>query len=678
MGLARAPRVEPAGADRQIVVATGEIFREVGRGIYKTVDGGASWNLCTTPAGLDPLYFMRATRDHGDPQHLLLASWDRGLLRSTDGGDSWSLTSLSGNPAQGSCVDVLQHPTDDQIWYAVFCSGPYGSFSGVYRSDDGGASFAKVTSPAFPPEPDWYRATLAVSFGSPDTVALRLSDGNALIGVARSSDAGLTWQDLTGELAGLGFGGTQAFHAGALAIHPEDPDTLYAGVVDMAVTNDAGADWMLGATEHSIAIGHSDSCQYLFSPLYATNVLFMCNDGGVYWADLDNETTYSMIGTSQSGLQITEVDFLDSDRGMTAIGTQDNGVAQRLAGTSTWTFLGGGDGGAVVITDPVAQSLWFAWGLWSINRKLLGSSVEGAAFPANPRAVLHHDPDTDRVFACEAEKVWARPADFSSGWSLVAENLQPGSYSIRGLSSDFGSRAATQTLYVTYWDEPRDLTLLRYDDGTGTWSPDHTDDWAPAHTAVETVHGSPEWPDVAWVGLKGGPSLPKLMRTTDDGATWEDVTGDLVAIEILSIATRPFEPSTIWVGTEMGVFRTTNGGQNWSPWVDGLPVVRCTELRFVVSDLHGPASTLVLGTDGRGTWTRVVPQAPIYYVDRNHVGVEDGTRERPYNTLTEALAVAVPGAIVAMKENAYAEAQRIDGNVRIVAWPGESQRQGQA
>jgi hypothetical protein len=130
----------------------------------------------------------------------------------------------------------------------------------------------------------------------------------------------------------------------------------------------------------------------------------------------------------------------------------------------------------------------------------------------------------------------------------------------------------------------------------------------------------------------------------------------------------PFDRHTVYAATEIGVFRTTNDGQSWHPFQTGLPVVQCKDIKFVVDDTLAGKHKLVVATYGRGLWTREVSGPSIIYVDKTHVGSEDGSFEHPYNTVAEAVSVAPTGAIIGIRSNTYKEPQTIGKDLTLATY----------
>jgi photosystem II stability/assembly factor-like uncharacterized protein len=103
----------------------------------------------------------------------------------------------------------------------------------------------------------------------------------------------------------------------------------------------------------------------------------------------------------------------------------------------------------------------------------------------------------------------------------------------------------------------------------------------------------------------GADTKGHVFKTTDAGVTWADISNNLPNIPVSAIAIDPDHHDSLYVGTDIGVFRTSNGGQKWHTMVEGLPRVTVVDLKF-----HHATRTLRAATHGRGVWDIVAPLTP--------------------------------------------------------------------
>jgi len=182
-----------------------------------------------------------------------------------------------------------------------------------------------------------------------------------------------------------------------------------------------------------------------------------------------------------------------------------------------------------------------------------------------------------------------------------------------------------------YWGTD---TLIVLQKNTTNWSPFYA--VLGARRNIATVFASTERLAESWAGLGGGVGGPKVLHTTDYWRNWTDITGSLTNVgAVRAIVAAPFNSQEIYAATDIGMFRTLNGGETWEPFQSGLPLVVCTDLRYIVDRTRGGNDKLVVATFGRGLYERTLKRQPLVYVDLWSIDVEDGTFTHPYNTFDE-------------------------------------------
>ena len=630
----RAFAVNPTNPGR-IIVGTGDYLRARGGGMFQTANGGASWTqipISPTPDSFFRIHFLPSN------PNVLLAASDQGILRSTDGGNTWT-TRLS-----GFASDLIFHPTNANLQFACSHSGG----RGVFKSTDAGVTWTRIVHAVLPDSGDFGRASIAICRDFPLHMALLVEGGFNLQGVYRTTNGGTTWTNITNNLAGFGDG--QIWHAQAIAYRPNDSNQIYVGAVDIAHTTNGGTTWLVGGGAAGISIGHADITQLHFSSFTGDSVLWITNDGGIYRHVIGGATT-SWNGNSVDGLVCSQIDHLSANRQFRMLGLQDNGTMRSTSAGASWSLVQSGDGGDNEFTDPEAFHSWFADGVydpprtWRTYKYLNGTQPLDTNNPATYSPALFHDRFTGTMWSHGSSTIVSSPTAGTPSWSSLVSLVSPIA-SIRGSYSD------GKTILVRYYNpNDRRLTIL---ENTGSWTqrtitlPDNSNTFAAAVVSTE-------WPAENWAGLEGVGGQ-KVLYTKNRWQTWTDVTGSLSAVrEVSSIVATPFNLRQLFAATDIGVFWTQDGGATWAPFQDGLPIVRCTEIRYLVDPLHGGADRLVVATHGRGMWERVIAGPPIFYVDRRNLGLENGTFEHPYNTFGEGVAAASAGAVVGLRGDIYTE-----------------------
>ncbi len=647
----RALAVQPDNASI-ILVGTGDWNRYGGSGLYRSTDGGTSWTQITLP--VEPDVFFTIVHNPLNPSIVLAAS-EKGILRSTDGGLTWEVRHT------GTATDLVLDPSNANVQYAcVFYPGQT-TGRGVYRSTDGGVSWSMLSSPALPSGTSFDRASIAICRDAPSHLAVVVENDNLLEGIYGSADSGATWAEIsTADCDGMG--GGQIAHAQAITFRPDDPNEIFAGSGGLVHTTDGGAHWTQTWDEDDT--GHADITQLYFSAATGDDVLWICNDGGVYRRTLGSSLE-SWNGDSAHGLRCSQIDYMDAQQSLATMGLQDNGIVFRTSPTTPWTLQSGGDGFGVGITDVLNNVYWYCDGVYSsepthrIFRVVAGGTGESTG-NLDGHYNMFFDDRSDQMFAVGNTRLTSSPV-FGSlpGWGVETALPALDDHEV------FGSRLRAETLYVTYWSDPY-LTVCR--NSGGAWQ---IESYTTPNT-VDTVFASTERPGEAWAGLTGDAGTPKLLHTTDHWATWEDLTGSLSVVGMVeSIVVTPFNAKQIFVGTDIGMFWSEDGGTTWEAFQDGMPVECVTNLRYIARTQTTGSDRLVAATYGRGMYERLLEGPPIVYVDPGHTGSELGLFEYPYNTFAEGLNAAPDGAVLGLRAGTYVAAPpTIDWPLTIGAYDG--------
>lgn len=631
---ARAFSVDPTQI-ADIVVGTGDLNRFGGSGMYRTIDGGASWSQITLPIPA-PAAFGRILRSPTNPDLLVACGISGGVLRSTDGGTTWSVT------LNGSVNDIIANPANFNIQYAAKDN------AGAFKSTDGGATWTQM-SVTLPVGVDFTHGYLAVCRDAPQNVGLFLSQGE--FQVFRSTNSGTTWSNITGTLGQPNEGSwhmAEFGHTGAIAFRPTDPNEIYIGARGPQRTTNNGATW------DDVFATHADITQLHFNSESGDNVLWICCDGGILTKTIGGGSQ-GWNGDAATGLRCFQIDRLDSKRSIRAIGTQDNGAHYTTNAGATWLFSGGGDAWDCEIVNDLAMEIWHADGVYGapdpgiiVHRRRAGSftdtnnTAEGmdGLFYNRYLNWMYSIGDDDLIYGCNlagSPLAWVAegqvPADFATG------RTPTGSY-VNGM-----------TMYSNTSSGPK---IAIADRSAGHWIVS-THDFGGSG-AVASIYPSTENAGEVWVTMRRSNVFqPLIYHSRDFGGSWTDVTGNLSSLKtVRCIVNKPFEPHHLFAGTDIGVFESFDGGGSWLPLQSGLPIAPCTDMRYVVDPDHGGSDKLVVATYGRGIYECYVFSYPIVYVHKDTPSsTEDGTYDHPYDTFTEGSVHLPAGGSLALYGDTY-------------------------
>ncbi|MDB5330580.1 MAG: glycosyl hydrolase [Phycisphaerales bacterium] len=621
-----------------------------GRGILKSIDGGATWTLLgnsvfnrnsfskivVDPANANIVY---ATTSYG--VNGTYGGW--GIWKSTDGGVNWTETTTSINSGTTPCSDLVMDPTNSQVLYGAMGYAFGDSHNGIYKTTNAGASWTLLS--AFPGNAannaNAGRITLGMTTNPQVTTpvlyaTVQNTASSGLLGAYRSANGGAAWTTLSPP----NYMGGQGWYDQTIAVLPSDltQNTVYlsgsAGTNSMLQSTNGGTSWTDISTGASGNNGpHADHHAAAFD----ANGHYLDGDDGGIWR-LDNATPGSIAWTDlNSNLNITQ--FIGVAIGNTTTpvlfgGSQDNGTSQSTGGAVAWTEREGGDGGAVAISPNLASRIYHiapvgSFGssdyfrrsdnggtAWNSEVNGLGASdpsnfyppfvVDPNSFSGNDRLLL----GTNRVYeSVNNAASWTPISTPNSGGWTVSTNID----TLAVAASD------VNTIYASSSGH----TFVTTNRGA-SWTEHDVD----ATNNISQIIVDPTSSMIAYAVLDrfgGG----KIYRTVNGGATWANISGNLPDLPAHAVVLDPKGPGTaddvLYLGTDQGVFTSSNftATPTWSLVASGLPPVPVLDLKLNSNHI------LAAGTHGRGMWQTLV-QPPVItaisgqvFNDANGNGVKD-------------------------------------------------------
>ncbi|MGI8746671.1 MAG: IPT/TIG domain-containing protein [Bryobacteraceae bacterium] len=584
-----------------------------GAGILKSTDGGASWKNIVGP-------FLRAMIGtiavHPTNGQIVLCTTASGVWRSIDGASNWSRVLGTAGSGFAAGTSLVFDPVTPNTVYAALGSTGGSSANGVYKSTDAGLTW-KLSGGSGTnaiPSSNVGRIAMALAPSNPSTLYVAIQDSSTiansgrgpLLGIWKSTDSGGTWNQLSNAPAAAF--GDLLWYSNVLAVSPQDPDLLFAGALGIYRTRDGGATWqILPPTGPNNTQIHVDQHAFAFTP--DGTRIYIGNDGGVYSTTNAGNTIVNWT-TLNDQLAITQFYpgmSLDPLRPDFALGgTQDNGT-QRYTGNPSWENIACGDGSWAAIDPAVPTNLYGACQKISINKTLDGGntffrSIYGLDQTDTTQfiAPLVLDPSNPQTLYFGTFRVW-QTRDGAGRWVPISPDLTRGTGgSIKTIAI---APSDSKVLYAGASDGRIQVTE-NASEGTGaTWSIRST---GLPRRAVTQIAVDPTDSATAYATFSGfsinGDGLGHVFRTTDRGASWTAINGNLPDIPANDIVVDPDVPDTLYLATDAGVMVTNSGGGTWSSVGSFLP-------RVVVSSLvlHRQSRILRAATHGRSVWDIAVP-----------------------------------------------------------------------
>jgi photosystem II stability/assembly factor-like uncharacterized protein len=603
-----------------------------GDGVYKSLDGGKTW---ANMGLVDSLTISKILIDPRDSDTVYVASkgplWapggDRGLFKTTDGGKSWKpILEISENTG---ISDIAFDPGNPDIIYAasyqrrrhvgILVAG--GPESGIYKSSDAGATWKKLTSGL--PGGSVGRIGIAVSPIKHNVVYALIAASDDKSGFYRSEDRGESWTKMSDYICV----DPQYY----MEIYP-DPhlfDCVYSMDVWMHVTEDGGATFKRVNSRHK----HVDNHALVFDPDDPDYLMIGC-DGGIYetwdrcktWRFVDNLPIMQFYRVG-----IDNVSPFYNVYG----GTQDNGSMggpSRTAAVhgicnSDWFTTVGGDGYQVRV-DPENQNIVYTMsqygGLVRFDRAT-GERIDIKPQPDpgeqplkwywdSPLIISPHAPA--RIYF-GANKLF-RSDDRGDTWRAVSPDLTAGIDRNKRevMGRVWSVDAVWKNVFTSYLgnmtalsESPlvEGLIYCGMDDGLIQVTEDGGESWrkisefpgVPKSTYVTDVFASQHNAGTVYATFENhneGDYKPYALKSTDMGRSWTPIAGGLPERHIVwSIVEDHVNPNLLFLGTELGLFFSVDGGDNWVQLKGNVPVIPFRDL-----EIQKRENDLVCAAFGRG------------------------------------------------------------------------------
>lgn len=608
-------------SDPQVIYAgTGEVnpgggsVAYGGSGLFRSSNGGDSWESI----GLENSGSIGRIRvDPSDPQRIFVAVsghlWepgpDRGVYRTTDGGQSWQRV-LFVDEATG-CIDLIQRPDQPDVLLAAMWERmrqpEFYDYGGpgcaVYRTDNGGDNWSLVQGGLPPVSNDGGRIGLSLCASQPEVMHAIYADRVGYFdGLYRSTDGGTTWNRTTDSALSNVYS-SYGWWFGNVRTHPIDANLIYVLGLEFYRSTNGGASYQNVGTEM-----HVDHHGLGFGP-GPDPVLFEGNDGGIYRStDAGNFWTFL---ADQPITQVYRLALAAPLPDAIFIGAQDNGTYRTVTGgLDDWQHIFGGDGFQPLVHPVYGNRVWAQYQYGNLSYSPNGgdswqmatSGVYNSDRVAWNMPLIQDPTDPDRRYLA-THRVYRSTGNVT--WEVFSPDLTGGPH----LDNPGQVRGSLTTLAVSAFDG--DVIWAGSDDGRVHVRTAATD-WTDVSVGlperwITSVRCDPFQRETAYVtvsGFRWAEPLPHVYRTVDLGANWEPIVGNLPEAPANEILPDPDVPGRYFVATDVGVYETTDGGTTWSALGADLPRVVITSLAF-----RGDTRTLVVGTYGRSTFAIAVDDA---------------------------------------------------------------------
>jgi photosystem II stability/assembly factor-like uncharacterized protein len=595
-----------------------------GDGVYKSTDGGKTWrnlglgdgqqigSIIVDPKDSNRVFVAVCGHPFGPNQ-------ERGVYRSLDGGQTWQKV-LYKDENTGA-IQVAFDPSNPQTVYADLFEvrhGPWengqwqGPGSGLYKSTDGGATWRQLTKglPTF--EQGLGRIGVGVSNSNPNVIYATVDANQQFGGVYRSDDAGETWRRVSSDQRTWGRGSDFA----EIKVHPKNPDIVFVGNIASYKSTDGGKTFVAfkgapgGDDYHRIWINPDHPDIMLFATDQGATITV---NGGETWSSWYNQPT------AQFYHVITDNRFPYWVYG----GQQESGSAAVASrgdyGAITWRDWRtvGVEEYGYVAPDPLNPNLIYGGKItrydWTTGQvqNIAPEAVRSGKYRFLRTAPVIFSPVDPRVLYFAGNALFKTTSGGRS-WEVISPDLSREKYDIpesvgKYRAPEMATMARRGVIYTvapsrknanTIWAGTDDGLIHVTRDGGKTWrdiTPPELKSWMKV-SLIDASHFDDETAYAAINTLRLDDLRPHIYRTRDGGKTWKRIASGIPNGTIVNVVREdPVRKGLLYAGTEQAVYVSFDDGEHWQSLRLNMPATSIRDL--VVKD-----DDLVVGTHGRSFW----------------------------------------------------------------------------
>jgi photosystem II stability/assembly factor-like uncharacterized protein len=593
-----------------------------GDGIYKSNDGGRTWahlglrdgqqigSIIVDPRDPERLYVAVLGHPYGPNE-------ERGVFRSTDGGKSFE--KILYKDENTGAIALAFDPSNARTLYAVLWQarqGPWengawqGPGSGLFKSTDGGTTWRQLTKglPTF--EQGLGRIGIAVAPSEPRRLYATV-DAPQLGGIYRSDDAGESWRRVTDEARVWARGSDFA----EMKVDPRDPDVIYTGSIAAYRSADGGKTFHAwkgapgGDDYHTIWINPENPQVILLATDQGATITV---NGGRTWSSWYNQPTAQFYHVSTDNQFPYWVYGGQQESG--SVGTTSRGDNGAIT-FRDWRTVGAEEYGYVA-ADPLNPNLIYGGKLSRFDKttgqvvQIAPEAVRTGKYRFLRTAPVLFSPVDPRVLYY-AGNVLFKTTTGGNSWEVISPDLTRESYDVPAsigvyAKPDMATMPRRGVIYTvapshrdanTIWVGTDDGLVHVTRDGGKAWkniTPPQLTSWSKV-SIIDAGHFDDQTAYVAVNRFRLDDLRPHVYRTHDGGKTWTEIVKGLPADPVNAVREDPVRKGLLFAGTERAVYVSFNDGDDWQPLRLNMPA---TSIR----DLVVHRDDIVVGTHGRSFW----------------------------------------------------------------------------
>lgn len=542
-------------------------------GVYKTTNGGTTWNPTALSWKLTDNKVIYALQMNPLNPAILIAATSDGIYKTFNGGNSWSRLRTE------NFSDVIYKPGDTATVYAA--SNDYWGQSNVYKSIDGGNTFQQVSD--FGLQKVFLK--FATTAADPNYLGLNMSvDGQKRYYLSENSAQSFEFVSNMPENLVLYFS-------------QNNKSVLYCGYVVIYKSTDGGKNWNQitdwWASGRGLPEIHADHHFIGHHPNRPDELYFGC-DGGVYRYRESTQTWDELV----NGLAITQFYKMAISTTVPPVligGSQDNGGWVRRA-NGTWGNTNGGDAMTQII-DPTNSNIGYTeyWGGNAVYRTTNGfnnlddiTTNIGATLPGQWVTPFGLNPRNSKTFIIAFNDIFVSH-DRGNSFRQISSNLT-------GNTDNDLREVRISPVDTNFIVASRGNILYTTKDFGKNWKTSNL----ISNLEITGFEFHPQNANRMWC-TRGGYGAIKVMESNNQGTSWINLTKNMVNTPVLCIAYD--EPSnTLFIGTDFGVFYSDADQVDWQYYGSGLPHTSVTDI-----EIHQSLRKMFVSTYGRGFYSIDLP-----------------------------------------------------------------------
>ena len=596
----------------------------VGDGVYKTTDGGKTWvntglregqqigGLAIDPKDENRVFAAVLGHPYG-------ANTERGVFRTLNGGKSWERVFYIDENT--GAVQVTIDPKNSQIIYADMWAGrqgPWengawnGSESGLFKSIDGGTTWKKLTQGLPTTEQGMSRIGFCIAPSNSNRLYATVDAPPQYGGVFRSDDAGESWIKLTGDARFWGRGTDFA----EMKADPKNADIVYTINVVTWKSTDGGKSW----NAFRGAPGGDDYHRMWINPDNTDIILIASDQGAIitvnggqtfsswynqptaqfYHVSTDNAFPYNVLGGQQ-------------ESGSVGIASRGNDGQVTFR---DWHPVGVEEYGYVA-ADPLDPNIIYGGKISRFDKRtgqvqnIAPEAVRSGKYRFIRTAPVLFSPIDNKTLYF-AGNVLFKTLTGGHSWDIISPDLTRDKYDDTPLSigiykTEEMKKMPRRGVIYTVAPSPKDINTIwaGTDDGYIQVTRDGGKNWTnvtpPEITAwskvslMDASHFDVNTAYAAVNRIRLDDMKPHIFRTKDGGKTWKEITKGLPNDPINAVREDPFQKGLLFAGSERAVYVSFDDGENWQSLRLNMPATSIRDL--VIKD-----DDIVVGTHGRSFW----------------------------------------------------------------------------